>query len=969
MASLEPASGLPVLPGQLAGATARRAGHWREAAQACHSLVVRVPGPGAPIRLPDRLKMNGSRWAAIDGLPVWEVRRPADSHHPSADALALREATRPLRPAGPPLRVVAVRYGDGAIDLVLVAIRARVPRWVLERIAVVLVANGTPDPPEPPRQAPAGRPARAAAMPPASVPWGLGDPARAGTVGTLPLGVPAGWSVTDRTLVAAVAVTLSRYDPDEDPTIGLLAPDRDLEMIVCSLRMDDGAGVTDLLRQCDRTLLGGDEPAPPSQPGPPVGMAVGEAIAGHRYLPCLAPVFPLTLCWERGPDGALGGTCQYDEDIVSVEMAGRFTGDVVTMAARLADSAEGLRLGDLTSLPEPEAREILRLGATPVVRPHRPGPQSIHERLAEVTRQYPDALAVTDDRVELTYRELDAQADRLAAGLRALGAAPGDLVGVCLERDCILIATLLAVLKAGCAYVPMDVRYPDERLRYTATDAGVSLVVGTDRFPAIDGLRVTGPAELDSLGSTEPAAPPVASDGASPAYAIYTSGSTGRPKGVVIPHRNVLSLIEATRDDFALGPDDVWTMFHSSAFDFSVWEIWGCLLTGGRLVVVPYWITRDTDQFHELLVRERVTVLNQTPSAFSTFIEVDRRATGELRVRLVIFGGEPLDGRMLLPWFTRHPYTTCRPVNMFGITETTVHVTAQNVTPAAAAAGSRSVGRALPGWSVSIRDERGRVRPVGVAGEIYVGGAGVASHYLGQPELTARRFVVDRLTGDRVYRSGDKGRMRPNGTIEHLGRLDNQVKVRGHRIELDEIREVLLAGSAVAAAAVVFDAGARDNHASANIHAYVVLEAGGTTREAHEHTRRVLPDYMVPATVTAIESIPLTINGKLDAARLPSPRHTATAAGAGTPATLSTPATTGDLLADRILRLWSELLEVEVGVGDNFFELGGNSLLVIRMLAELRQGGLPRVQTRQFYLNSVAGQFIELVRSARDQRH
>lgn len=865
MASLEPASELPVPPDHLAGATARRVGYWWEGAQACHSLVVRVPGRCPPIRLPDRLTMRGSRWAAIDGVVVWEVRRPVDSHHPSADAVALREAARPLRPAGPPLRVVAVRYGDGAIDLVLVAIRARVPRWALEHIALVLVANGTPDP-ESPRWAPAGRPARTEA-PPAPVSWGLGDPARAGTVGTLPLDVPASWSVTDRILLAAVAATLSRHDPDEGPTIGLLAPDRDPELTVCSLRVDDGARVTDLLRQCDRPLRAGDEPAG-SQPGPPVGMAVGEAIAGHRYLPCLAPVFPLTLCWERGPGGAVGGVCQYDEGVVSVEMAGRFTAGVVHLAARLADGADGLRLGDLTPLPEREAREVLRLGATAEVCPHRPTARSIQERFAEVTRQYPDALAVTDDRGELTYRELDAWADRVAAGLHALGATPGDLVGVCLERDSSLIATLLAVLKAGCAYVPMDVRYPDERLRYTATDAGVSLVVGTDRFPAIDGVRVTDPAELASLGSTGPAAPPVTLNGASPAYAIYTSGSTGRPKGVVIPHRNVLSLIEATRDDFALGPEDVWTMFHSSAFDFSVWEIWGCLLTGGRLVVVPYWITRDTDEFRELLVRERVTVLNQTPSAFSTFIEVDRRATGELRVRLVIFGGEPLDGRMLLPWFTRHPYTTCRLVNMFGITETTVHVTAQTVTPAAAAGGSRSVGRALPGWSVSIRDEHGRICPVGAAGEIYVGGAGVASHYIGQPELTARRFVADRLTGDRVYRSGDKGRIRPDGTVEHLGRLDNQVKVRGHRIELDEIREVLLGAPAVAAAAAVLDAGARDNHASAQIHAYVVVEAGGTTQEAHEHTRRVLPEYMVPATVTTIESIPLTINGKLDAAQI-----------------------------------------------------------------------------------------------------
>jgi amino acid adenylation domain-containing protein len=936
--------------------------------------------------LRQRLETCGSGWPAIGGLPVWEVRWPADSHHPSADAPAIREATRPLRPGGPPLRVVAVRYRDGAIDLVLVAIRARVPRSSLERLAAALVVGGAPDPPGPPPQdppgplAPPGRQAAAAEVTPAAVPWGLGDPARAGTVGTIPVALPAGRAVSDRTLIAAVAVTLSRYDPDQDPTIGLLAPDREWEMIACPFTVDRDARVTDLLRRCDHAPpAGGDAPTRPPQPGPPVGVAFGEAIAGHRYLPCLAPVFPVTLCWEREPDGALGGTCQYDEGVVSVEIAERFTAHVLHMAAQLADGAGHRRLGDLASLPEPAAREVLRLGATPARRlPGKPASRSIHQRFAEVARQRPDAVAVTDDRGTLTYRELDGRADRLAAGMRALGVEPGSLVGVCLERDSTLIATLLAVLKAGCGYVPMDVRYPDERLRYTATDAGVALVVGTDRFPAIDGLQVADPAELDPRGSHRPAAaslagaPPAAADGEAPAYAIYTSGSTGRPKGVVIPHRNVLSLLEATVDEFALGPDDVWTMFHSSAFDFSVWEIWGCLLTGGRLVVVPYWITRATDEFHELLVRERVTVLNQTPSAFSTLVEVDGRATGELPVRLVIFGGEPLDGRMLLPWFARHPYPTCRLVNMYGITETTVHVTMQTVTPAAAAAGSRSVGRALPGWSVSIRDARGRMCPVGATGEIYVGGAGVASHYLGQPELTARRFVVDRVAGDRVYRSGDKGRIRPDGTVEHLGRLDNQVKVRGHRIELDEIREVLRGAPGVSAAAVVLGAGARDDHASAHIHAYVVLEAGGTTREARAHARRMLPEYMLPATVTAVGSIPLTINGKLDAVRLPAPRHPGpaeTGEPTGTTESTETGETTvgGDPLADRILRLWGHLLEVEVGVEDNFFELGGNSLLAIRMLGELHLEGLPRVPTRQFYLHSVAGQFVELVRSARDR--
>jgi non-ribosomal peptide synthetase component F len=203
---------------------------------------------------------------------------------------------------------------------------------------------------------------------------------------------------------------------------------------------------------------------------------------------------------------------------------------------------------------------------------------------------------------------------------------------------------------------------------------------------------------------------------------IYTSGSTGRPKGVVVPHRNVIDLIAATRENFGFGPADVWTLFHSAAFDFSVWEIWGCLTTGGHLVVVPYWTSRSPDDFLQLLARERLTVLNQTPAAFAQLQQAEGRAPAELALRLVIFGGEALDARMLLPWFDRHPESACRVVNMFGITETTVHVTAETITRCHALGGSRAVGRPIPGWHVYVMDAQRRHVPPGVAGEIYVGG-------------------------------------------------------------------------------------------------------------------------------------------------------------------------------------------------------------------------------------------------------
>jgi acyl-coenzyme A synthetase/AMP-(fatty) acid ligase len=321
----------------------------------------------------------------------------------------------------------------------------------------------------------------------------------------------------------------------------------------------------------------------------------------------------------------------------------------------------------------------------------------------------------------------------------------------------------------------------------------------------------------------------------------------------------------------------VWTMYHSVAFDFSVWEIFGCLLTGGRLVVVPFWTTRSPTDFFALLVDEQVTVINQTPSAFGPLIAEDREwAASRLALRLVIFGGEPLPVGMLSDWLERHPPDACRLVNMYGITETTVHVTATDVGPEEVRQRSRSVGRALPGWSVSVRDEAGAIVPDGVAGEIHIGGAGLAIGYAGEPELTAAHFLTD-ATGERRYRSGDLGRVLPDGTLEHLGRMDQQIKLRGFRIELDEIRSVLLEDPVVIDAAVVVRSETLDRPDAPRqrpaIDAYVTLQSGSDAADVRDTLARMLPDYMIPTTITPVDAIPLNASGKLDRARLPAPAH------------------------------------------------------------------------------------------------
>ncbi|MET8327104.1 amino acid adenylation domain-containing protein [Streptomyces sp. NPDC005181] len=588
-------------------------------------------------------------------------------------------------------------------------------------------------------------------------------------------------------------------------------------------------------------------------------------------------------------------------------------------------------LVDLVLLDETESAEQLSLGRPPhPAAPPPPPSRRIDEAFADQVALRPDAPALTCGEHTLTYRELDSRADELAAGLRARGVRPGDHVGLCLPRSTDLVAMMLAVLRADAVYVPLDPDHPADRRARSAEDAGLRLTV-----------EDTAPLTGHPAGRRASAARPAPA----PAYVIHTSGSTGRPKGVVVPHANVLALIDATRDDFRLGPGDTWTLFHSSAFDFSVWEIWGALLTGARLVVVDYWVSRSPVDFHALLVREGVTVLSQTPSAFTQLMATDREHRGQgrpLALRLVVLGGEPLDARPLRDWFDRHPEDRCRLVNMFGITETTVHVTAQTVTRRTAMSGSRSVGRPLPGWYVYVLDARGRPVPPGAPGEIHVGGAGVATGYLGRPDLTGQRFVPDPWHGGRMYRSGDLGRLLPDGTLEHLGRIDSQVKVRGFRIELDEIRHVLLADPSVSAAAVTVSGDALLDAAGVRIDAFVVLAADpvGAADDIRRRAAKLLPEHMLPASVTALPQLPLTPNGKLDPSRLPAPTAPADAP-------LDIPS--GPFA--ELTGIWESVLGVPVGPDDNFFDLGGNSLYAIRLATAMRERGLPPVSLRRLYLS------------------
>ncbi|MFJ9338728.1 amino acid adenylation domain-containing protein [Streptomyces sp. NPDC101733] len=683
--------------------------------------------------------------------------------------------------------------------------------------------------------------------------------------------------------------------------------------------------------------------------------------------------FDLTFDVVRG-DGALGCRLEYRADLFDAATVERFGRHF----ARLLDAATADPELPLSGLPMLSAEE--RGGSGSPLPPRTALPQGsgpagcVHEAFAGHAARTPEAVALVHEGTSLTYRELDVRANRLAHRLRALGVGPDTLVGLCLPRSADLVVGLLGILKAGGAYLPLDPDNPPERLRHIIGDARLRHVVATTATRSLwdapeahaadpDAADPAAPAPhtVDLLADAEllAAEPDTAPEsGVSPdhlAYAIYTSGSTGLPKGTLVPHSNVTRLFSATHHWFGFGPQDVWTLFHSIAFDFSVWELWGALAHGGRLVVVPYATSRSPEEFHRLLRAERVTVLNQTPSAFYQLARADEEhhreagPAGSLpSLRHVVFGGEALDVAALAGWFARHGDTAPRLVNMYGITETTVHVTYRPLSARDAEEGRGSViGVPIPDLRLHLLDARGRTVPRGAVGELYVGGAGLARGYLRRPELTAERFPVltpDALAdapatargGERLYRTGDLARALPDGDLEYLGRIDHQVKLRGFRIELGEVEAALAAHPLVDAAVALV---APDPAGLDVLVGYLAVTgaeggAGPTVEEMRAHLALRLPGYMIPGALVTLPAFPLTANGKTDRRRLPAPgtsSRTPTAAYEAPRGPVET----------ALAEVFGQVLGHErVGALDNWFALGGDSIRSLQVLARARERGL-----------------------------
>ncbi|PEH87142.1 non-ribosomal peptide synthetase [Burkholderia gladioli] len=640
--------------------------------------------------------------------------------------------------------------------------------------------------------------------------------------------------------------------------------------------------------------------------------------------------YPLTLSVEDFGD-SLGLTAQ----VVDTLDAARVNAYLAQALASLADALDetpALPVRQLEILP-PEERALLLNNWNEAARRFA-SDRCSHQQFERQAERTPDAVALVFEEQTLSYAQLNARANRLAHELIALGVQPDTRIALSVERSPAIVIGLLAILKAGGAYVPLDPVYPGERLAHILADADPAIVLADAAGraalgeAALAGRHVLDPNALPERPAGNPSVPGLASHHL--AYVIYTSGSTGKPKGVMVEHRQVERLFDATAHWYRFDERDVWCLFHSFAFDFSVWEIWGALRHGGTLLIVPHPVARSPEAFHRLVCRHGVTVLNQTPSAFKTFIAAARQNPLPDRLRYVVFGGEALEPSILQSWYAGRDANPPQLVNMYGITETTVHVTYRALGPSDAQQGGSPIGRPIPDLRLYLLDAHRQPVPLGAVGELHVGGDGVARGYLNRPELNAERFLDDPFVGQadaRMYRTGDLARYLPDGSLVFLGRNDHQVKIRGFRIELGEIEARLAAHPAVREAVVL----ALGEAADKRLVAYVVaghdpLLAGAL----RDHLAAQLPDYMVPAAFVRLDALPLTPNGKLDSRALPAPDQAALASQAYE-------APEGETEC-ALAAIWAELLEVErVGRHDSFFALGGHSLLAVRLIEELRK--------------------------------
>ncbi|WP_020619065.1 non-ribosomal peptide synthetase [Paenibacillus daejeonensis] len=699
------------------------------------------------------------------------------------------------------------------------------------------------------------------------------------------------------------------------------------------------------------------------------GMAFGEMEADLR-----TTKFDLGINVTASPSG-YELHWEYGRDLFKEATVERMTAHFEQLLQAVTAAPEQ-KLGELEVVTAAEKQLLLHdFHEAPASYPEQ---ATIKELFEAQVRRTPQQIAATCEGEQWTYAELNRQANRIASRLLEEKGEGETIVGLLLERNLHLLAGILGVVKAGCAYLPMDPDAPEDRIAYMLQDSGARVLLASGKGDAsgdgdtrgdhvdvgsrFSNLSFSGTVlQVESLlasdvtdraDSTFDPNPVVPIQPQNALYMIYTSGTTGQPKGTMIEHRNVVRLMVNDRMPFDFSTDDVWSLFHSYNFDFSVWEMYGALLYGGKVVVIPKAATRDSYAFLDILRKERVTVLNQVPSSFYELMHAELAGEGEpLHVRYLIFGGEALHVSKLKAWLEKYPEMAI--VNMYGITETTVHVTHKRIGAEDIQRGISNIGQAIPTLKLYILNGN-QLCGIGMPGELCIAGAGVARGYVNRPELTEAKFVENPyVPGERMYRSGDLARWLPDGNVEYIGRIDDQVKIRGYRIELKEIEKVLMKQPGVQDAAVIVrQDGAGDSYLSA----YVVgkdVEAELDVEALKIGIGEDLPDYMVPGSIMALAKLPITSNGKLDRRALPEPVYTSGEA------YVAPRNEREQLLAD----MFAQVLGVEqVGIYDHFFELSGDSIKAMRMMALLRDAGYPATIVQLFNHPTVAA-FAAVIQS------
>ncbi|HLP45748.1 MAG TPA: amino acid adenylation domain-containing protein, partial [Candidatus Kapabacteria bacterium] len=634
--------------------------------------------------------------------------------------------------------------------------------------------------------------------------------------------------------------------------------------------------------------------------------------------------FDLTLqVFEKGDRLVL--IFEYCTMLFKEETIQRFAGYLKRILS--AVSAEpGKKLAELGMISEEEKAQLLfKFNDTAAAYPED---KTIHQLFKEQVSKTPDNIALVGADLCvcpncLTYCQLDRQSNYLANILIEKGVLPDDIVAIKMKRSIEMIIGLLGILKAGGAYLPIDPEYPQERIDYMLKDSKAKLTINYEFL------------------KEAPQAPLHHSKPKQLAYIIYTSGTTGRPKGSLIEHRNVVRLLFNDKFQFNFTEQDVWTLFHSFCFDFSVWEMYGALLYGGKLLILPKMMARDTVQFLELLNKEAVTVLNQTPSAFYNLVNETLNAAPlrkKLYLKYVIFGGEALNPLKLKSWAEQYPQT--RLINMYGITETTVHVTYKEITGDNIELKISNIGKPIPTLNIYLLDKYLKPVPIGVTGEIYVGGDGVARGYLNRPELTSEKFIKNRSYKSNktyiLYKTGDLAGWLPDGNIQFLGRIDHQVKIRGFRIELGEIESRLMKHPDIKDAVVL----AIEENGDKYLSAYIVFNNESVIPGLREYLSKELPEYMIPTYFISLDKIPLTSNGKLDRKALQKP-------GLKAGENYIAPR---DEIEKKLVEIWSEVLgQTSIGIDDDFFELGGHSLKATILTSKIHKSFNSRVLLAEIF--------------------